>query len=160
MAFENYVSIDGPLITLSVLRSKSFCPKVWFGLAPFEKLFVLTRNGGVCSARFRSAQLPVDFYKKLQEQYPDIRITYEYLSTQVAAHGSVPGPETKHYYFSNQELISLKSARQWKLNLDVDSKQLIKDFISEIKTFDTDDNCYDYDGDYIMKFSYQVCCKI
>ncbi len=150
MAVENYVRIDGPLLTLSVLRSKSFCPKVWFGLEPFEKAFVLTRNGGCCSAFFRSAQVPVDFYRRLQEKYPDIRITYEYLSPQVAAHGSVPGPETKHYYFSSQELIPLRSLHQWKLKLEADSKQLIKNFIAEVGTFRTDDSCYDHEGDYIM----------
>jgi hypothetical protein len=157
MAVENYVRIEGPLLTLSVIRSKLFCPKVWFGLNPFEKTFALTRNGDFCSARFRSAEVPVAFYKKLQELYSDIRITYEYLSPQVAAHGSVPGPETKHYYFSLQELIPLKSVYQWKLNLEVDSTQLIN-AEGPKNTFSTDDSCYDGEGDYIMIWEKSVCC--
>lgn len=151
MAIENYVRIDGTPLTLSVLRSKSFCPKVWFDLEPFEKTFVLTRNGNCCSAFFRSSQVPVDFYRRLQEKYPDIRITYEYLTSSLVAHGSLPGGETKHYYFSNQELIPLKSLYSWKLRIEVDPKQIIKDFSA-------DDSCYDYDGDYIMKLGQSVCC--
>lgn len=150
MAVENYIRIDGPPLTLSVLRSKSFCPKVWFGGEPFEKTFVLTRNGGCCSAFFRSATVPVEFYRRLQEKYPDIRITYEYFTGSLVAHGSVPGAETKHYYFSPQELIPLRSIRQWKLSLQVDTKQIIKNFIPETSTFSMDDSCYDHEGDYIM----------
>lgn len=152
---ENYCRIDGPQNQLVLLRSKSFCPKVWFNLDPFETTVTLSRHslgpgqGQYVDARFksRSAAQVIDFYDKLAAAFPEIRLTYEYMAPCVVAYGTASVPPVENYFSSESELVAIRSVRQWKLPLTVDPKQLISDFIKHvpIRPFN-----YDEQGDCIM----------
>ncbi len=152
---DNYCRIDGPQNQLTLLRSKSFCPKVWFGSAPFETTVTLSRHslgpgqGQYLDARFKSrdtAQV-LDFYSRLVAAFPDIRITYEYIAAGVVGHGTAPVQPVERYFGSEQELVAIRAVRQWKLQLTVDPKQLIRDFI---KCVPVHPFRYDEQGDCIM----------
>jgi hypothetical protein len=152
---ENYCRIDGPQNQLVLLRSKSFCPKVWFGLDPFETSVTLSRHslgpgqGQYVDARFKSQDAPqvLGFYNKLAAAFPEVRITYEYMAPGVAAHGIAPALPKEHYFSSEQELIAIRAIRQWKLPLTVDPKQFISDFIQHVPIYPFK---YDSQGDCIM----------
>ena len=152
---ENYCRIDGPQNQLILLRSKSFCPKVWFGAEPFESTVTLSRHSlgpgqsQYLDARFKShdAAQVLTFYKSLIATFPEIRLTYEYLIPGVAAYGSAPTPPVEHYFSSESELIRLRTIRKWKLTLTVDPKQLIMDFINHVPIHQFK---YDDQGDCIM----------
>jgi hypothetical protein len=146
---ENYCRVDAPPAELTLLRSKSFCPKVWFGEQSFEKTVTLTRNGTYASARFtsKSPEQSIAFYQRLVATYPNISITYEFLATGVAGYGKLdkngcPSP-IEHTFSTEAGLIALRALREWKLAAD--SKFLIQSFVCEVPTFK-----YDDDGDCIM----------
>jgi hypothetical protein len=152
---DNYCRIDGPQDKLTLLRSKSFCPNVWFGSVPFETTVTLSRHslgpgqGQYLDARFksRSAEQVLNFYSRLAAAFPEVCITYEYIAPGVAVHGTAPMQPSEHYFVSEQELVAIRTARKWKLTLTVDSKQLIRGFAkcAPIDTFKYDDQ-----GDCIM----------
>jgi hypothetical protein len=152
---ENYCRIDAPQNQLTLLRSKSFCPKVWFGSAPFETTVTLSRHslglgqGQYLDARFKSrgVEQVLAFYKSLASTFPEVRITYEYFAPGVAAFGTAPMQPSEHYFNSESELISIRAVRQWKLSLTVDPKQLIRDFV---KCVPVHPFRYDDQGDCIM----------
>lgn len=152
---DNYCRIDGPQTKLSLLRSKSFCPKVWFGSAPFETTVTLSRHslgpgqGQYVDARFKSRDTGqvLDFYSRLAAAYPDVRITYEYFAPGIVGHGMAPMPPVERYFGSEQELVAIRTIRQWKLPLTVDPKQLIRDFV---KCVPVEPFRYDESGDCIM----------
>ncbi len=152
---DNYCRIDGPQNQLILLRSKSFCPKVWFGQAPFETTVTLSRHslgpgqGQYVDARFKSRgpEQVLAFYKSLAAAFPEVRITYEYFAPGVAAHGAAPVQPVEHYFSSEQELVAIRAVRQWKLPLTVDPKQLIRDFVKNVPVHPFR---YDDQGDCIM----------
>jgi hypothetical protein len=155
---ENYCCIDGPQDKLTLLRSKSFCPKVWFGLTPFETTVTLSRHslgpgqGQYLDARFKSRDTTqvLNFYSRLASAFPEVRITYEYFAPGVAVHGTAPMQPSKHYFGSEQELIAIRAIRQWKLPLTVVPKQLTSCTVNNVSVEPIYTFKYDDEGDCIM----------
>ena len=143
---DNYIKIEGPLASLSVLSAVPFDPCTMFPneqtgsrsmymMREFgcrwltgddDSSVTLTRRLTYLEGRFNTDSVPpLPFYRRLVTQFPEIRISYEYFHWKrgIVGRGHINSRNaevtlpTAYTFKTFGQLAAIRSTRLWHLNL-------------------------------------------
>lgn len=133
MECNNYIRIDGPIATLSVLQTMPLDPLLFFpnsGQSLTDDEYMIQEFGCKWLTKPQMVRRlihlectfdtddgpPLRFYERLAAARPDIRITYEYFHFLRGIVGH--GPRPVAYTFKTfGQLAAIRSTRLWRLDL-------------------------------------------